>query len=71
MAKQSFPIIKIIAIVLMVTGVGLAIWGYQASDSVGSQITKAFSGSDSDKVMTFYISAAVSFVVGLYLFIKK
>lgn len=71
MARQSFPIIKIIAIVLMVTGVGLAFWGYQASDSVGSQITKAFSGSDSDKVMTFYISAAISFVVGLFLFIKK
>ena len=71
MAKQSFSIVKIIAIVLMVTGIGLAIWGYKKSDSVGSQITRAFSGSDSDKVMTLYISAAVSFVVGLYLFIKK
>ena len=71
MAKQSLSIIKIIAIVLMVTGIGLVIWGYQTSDTVGSQITRAFSGSDSDKVMTLYISAAVSFVVGLYLFIKK
>ena len=48
-----------------------AFWGYQLSGSVGSQITKAVTGSDTDKVMTFYISGAVSFVVGIYLFIKK
>lgn len=56
---------------LVVTGVGLALWGYQLSGSVGSQITQAVTGSDTDKVMIFYISAAVSFVVGIYLYTKK
>ena len=55
----------------MVLGLGLAIWGYQLSGSVGSQITQAVTGSDTDKVMTFYIAGAVSFVVGIYLFQKK
>lgn len=62
---------KIIGIALVVLGIGLAIWGYQLSGSVGSKITQAVTGSDTDKVMTFYISGAISIVVGIYLFIKK
>lgn len=62
---------KIIGIALVVLGIGLAIWGYQLSGSVSSQITQAVTGSDTDKVMTLYIAGAVSFVVGIYLFLKK
>ena len=62
---------KIIGIVLVVLGLGLAVWGYQLSGSVGSQITRVVTGSDTDKVMTFYIAGAVSIVVGIYLLIKK
>lgn len=75
MAMGSGTTMKIIAIVLVVLGIGLAIWGYQLSGSVGSQITQAVTGSDTDtdtdKVMTFYITGAVSFVVGIYLLIKN
>ncbi|MBN1113633.1 MAG: DUF3185 family protein, partial [Bacteroidales bacterium] len=59
-----------IGIALVVLGIGLAIWGYRLSGSVGSQITQAVTGSNTDKVMIFYIAGAVSFVVGIYLFIK-
>jgi hypothetical protein len=71
MAKGSVTIIKIIGVVLVVLGLGLAIWGYQLSTSVGSQVTQAVTGADTDKVMTFYIVGAVSFFVGLYLFRKN
>ena len=71
MAMSSGATMKIISIVLVVIGIGLAIWGYQLSGSVGSQITQAVTGSDTDKVMTFYITGAVSFVVGIYLFAKN
>ncbi|RLT89442.1 MAG: DUF3185 family protein [Ketobacter sp. GenoA1] len=62
---------NIIGIALAVLGIGLAVWGYQLSGSFGSQITQAVTGSDTDKVMTFYIAGAVSFVVGIYLLVKK
>ena len=62
---------KIIGLALLVLGIGLAIWGYQLSDSVESQLTQVVTGSETDKVMTFYIAGAVSFVVGIYLFIKN
>lgn len=71
MANSSMATAKIIGIALVVIGLGLACWGYRLSGSVGSQITQAVTGSDTDKVMTFYISSAVSLVIGLYLFIKR
>jgi len=71
MAMGSKTTIKIIGIALLITGAGLALWGYQLSGSVGSQLTQAFTGSGTDKVMTLYISGAVSLVVGLFLVIKK
>jgi len=71
MAMGSGASMKIIGIVLVVIGGGLAVWGYQLSGSVGSQITQVVTGSDTNKVMTFYISGAVSFFVGLYLFNKN
>jgi hypothetical protein len=71
MAQRSNSAMKIMGIALLVVGIGLAFWGYQLSGSVGSKITQAVTGSDTDKVMTLYISGAVSFLVGLFLFIKK
>ena len=71
MATGSGTTTKIIGLVLLVIGIDLAIWGYQLSGSVGSQVTQAVTGSDTDKVMTYYIAGAVSFVVGIYLFAKR
>lgn len=71
MAIRSGATMKIISLALMVIGLGLAVWGYQMSGSVGSQLTQAVTGSDTDKVMTYYIAGAVSFVVGIYLFNKN
>ena len=62
---------KIIGIALLVVGLGLGYWGYQISESLGSQLTETMTGSPTDKVMMLYIGGAVSFVVGLLLFLKK
>ncbi|MCW8935918.1 MAG: DUF3185 family protein [Gammaproteobacteria bacterium] len=71
MAMGSGATMKVIGIALVVLGIGLAVWGYQLSGSIGSQITQAVTGADTDRVMSFYITGAVSFVVGLYLSTKK
>lgn len=71
MTMGSVTIMKIIGIALVVIGFGFALWGYQLSGSVGSQISRALTGSDTDKVMIFYITGAVSFVVGIYLFTRN
>ncbi len=71
MAKKSASTMKIISIVLIVAGIGLAYWGYQQSGSYNSQLTRVFTGSDTDKVMILYIASAASFFAGLYIFFRK
>ena len=71
MAKSSFPINKVVGLTLLIVGAGLAFWGYQMSDSLGSQLTESLSGSMPDEVMYRYIGGAVGVIVGLYLLIKK
>ena len=60
-----------IGAVLLAIGIGLAIWGYQLSGSIGSQLTKVVSGSHSDKVMFMYIGGAVAVIAGLFMLAKK
>ena len=71
MAKSAITSSKIIGIALVVIGLGLAFWKYRLSGSVSSQITQVVTGSDTDKVMMFYISGAVCFVVGIFLSVKS
>lgn len=71
MANGSISNSTILGLILIVIGVGLAIWGYQMSQSIGSQITVALTGTERDQVMMFYIGGAASFVVGFYLTIKR
>ncbi|WP_127559659.1 DUF3185 family protein [Saccharospirillum alexandrii] len=71
MSKGTGLPLKAIGIALLVLGAGLAFWGFQLSESVGSQVTELVTGSETDRVMMFYIGGAVSFAVGLYLFLKK
>lgn len=69
MADQST--FKLIGIVLMVIGLGLAYWGFDMSGSFDSQLNQAFSGSNTNDVMFRYIGGAASFAAGLFLFLKK
>lgn len=71
MSKGSGLSPRVLGIALLVLGVGLAFWGFQLSESIGSQLTEVVTGSETDRVMMFYIGGAVSFAVGLYLFLKK
>lgn len=70
MANSSSTSVKILGLVLVVVGIGLAIWGYRLSGSVGAELTHAFTGSNSKEVMNFYIGGAASFVVGVFLVVK-
>jgi len=65
------PVPKIIALTLLVFGVGLLFWGYEMSNSVANQFTSTLTGSPSDKVVYVYLGGAASLVVGLYLFFRK
>jgi len=62
---------KLLAIILVVAGAGLAYWGYTLSGSFDSQINQALTGSASDGVMVRYIAGAALIAGGLFLLLKK
>ncbi|MDX1562402.1 MAG: DUF3185 family protein [Gammaproteobacteria bacterium] len=71
MTRPNLRVPRVLGIALLIIGAGLLWWGYQLSDSIGSQLTETISGSMPDEVMIRYIAGAASFAVGLFLSLKK
>jgi hypothetical protein len=70
-SNSDKTMIRVIGLVLLVGGAGLAYWGYQMSHSFVSNLSRAFIGSPPDAVMYRYIGGAISGVAGLFLLVKK
>jgi hypothetical protein len=58
---------KLAGLALLAVGAVLLYFGYTASQSLGSQLKQAWSGSMSDKAMWYYIVGAVCGAVGAFL----
>lgn len=58
---------KILAIVLIVIGLGLLFFGYQSSQGLDDQISETFTGSFTDSTIWFFILGAASAVAGVAL----
>jgi predicted lysophospholipase L1 biosynthesis ABC-type transport system permease subunit len=56
---------KLVFLALLVGGVLLLIFGINASNSVGSDVSRFFTGSPTDKAVWMIIGGAVAVVVGL------
>ncbi|MFC1588845.1 DUF3185 family protein [Pseudomonadota bacterium] len=57
---------KHIGIILIITGVALAFWGYNIYDSAGSQITRAISGDIPIEAWAGMVGGAICLVLGVY-----
>jgi hypothetical protein len=56
---------KSISLALLVGGIILIIYGVSASDSLGSDFSRFFTGSPTDKSMWLLIGGAVASAIGL------
>jgi len=56
---------KAIGLALLVIGVILLIFGINASDSVGSEVKEAFTGTPTDKSIWMIVGGALLGVLGL------
>jgi hypothetical protein len=56
---------RLVFLALLVGGVLLLIFGINASNSVGSDVSRFFTGSPTDKAVWMIIGGAVAMVVGL------
>lgn len=71
MSSSNDTLFKILGLVLLVAGLGLAFWGYQMSGSVAAKFARTLNGALPDAIMYRYIGGAVSAVAGLFLLLKK
>ena len=56
---------KVIGIVLIIAGVALAAWGYNIYDSVGSQLTRTFSGDTPLEAWAGMVGGVICVVIGI------
>ena len=63
--------LKLLAIILIVLGAALIVWGLNLSDSTANEVSRALTGSSMDEVVYRYIAGAVSVAAGLFLFLRK
>jgi hypothetical protein len=59
---------KLFAVALLVMGTMLIIFGVNAANSFGSEISKLFTGSPSNDALWMLIGGAVATVVGVILY---
>jgi len=57
---------KVIGIVLLVVGVILLYFGWEAYNSVASEASQIVTGETTDNAMFYLIGGAIAIVVGLY-----
>ena len=63
---------KLIGVVLLVVGAVLLYFGYQSSQTLGNQLTEAFTGRFSDTTMWYLIGGAAAVIAGGFLsFFKR
>jgi hypothetical protein len=55
---------KAIGMALLVVGVALILYGFNASDSVSSNVSRAFTGAPTDKTIWLLLGGSAAVVVG-------
>lgn len=63
--------VKLIGIGLLVLGAILLYFGFNATQSVGEEVSEAFTGKYSDDTMMYLIGGGVAAVAGLFMLLKK
>jgi len=63
--EENIPMNKAISLALLAAGVLLLILGVSASKSLGSDISRFFTGSPTDKAIWMLIGGVVLLIIGL------
>jgi hypothetical protein len=64
--KGGFHMNKGFSVALLAVGIMLSIWGIKASDSFGSDVSRFFTGSPTNKAVWLLIGGIVMGIVGLF-----
>ena len=59
-----------IGLALLVVGICLIIWGINGSDSVSSNVSRAFTGSPTNKTLWMLLGGIAAAIVGAFMSLK-
>lgn len=62
---------QLTGIILVVLGVVLLYFGWQASQSMADQVSESFTGRFTDSTMWYIIGGAVSLAAGAFMLLRK
>jgi hypothetical protein len=62
---------KGIGIALLVVGIALITYGFDASDSVSSDVSRTFTGAPTNKTMWLLLSGTASAIVGAVMSLRR
>lgn len=62
---------QVVGIVLLVLGVILLFFGWQASQSMADQVSETFTGQFTDSTMWYIIGGAVSLAAGAFMLLRR
>lgn len=62
---------KGIGIALLVVGVALIIYGFNASDSVSSDVSRTFTGSPTNKTLWLLLGGTAAAIVGAVMTLRR
>lgn len=62
---------QLVGIILVVLGVVLLYFGWQASQSMADQVSESFTGRFTDSTMWYIIGGAVSLAAGAFMMLRK
>lgn len=62
---------KLVGIVLVVLGIALLYFGWQASQSLADQVTESFTGQFTDSTMWFIIGGAIALAAGGFMALRN
>ncbi|MEX2488424.1 MAG: DUF3185 family protein [Pseudomonadales bacterium] len=62
---------KLVGVVLVVLGIVLLYFGWQASQSMTEQVTESFTGTFTDSTMWYIIGGAVALAAGAFMAFRR
>jgi len=62
---------KAVGMAVFAVGIVLLVYGFNATGSLGSHLSKFFNGAPSDKAIWLLASGAITGAVGAFVFFKK
>lgn len=62
--KQKNIMNRISGIALLAVGAALVLWGYNESQSLGSRLTRLYSGHPTENAIYYYIGGGICILLG-------